>query len=88
MMSVLTPPFGLAPPGSLQHLSSSSEVYGTCTGVLEGVKVAGVLGDQQAALFGQACFSRGQAKCTYGTVLWERESCAAGLVPRLMDRAM
>ena len=46
---------------------SSSEVYGTCTGFLKGVPVSGILGDQQAALFGQACFSRGQAKCTYGT---------------------
>lgn len=34
---------------------------------LAGVPVAGVAGDQQAALFGQACFSPGQAKCTYGT---------------------
>jgi glycerol kinase len=34
---------------------------------LEGVSIAGILGDQQAALFGQACFKRGEAKCTYGT---------------------
>ncbi len=34
---------------------------------LEAVPVAGVAGDQQAALFGQACFTPGQAKCTYGT---------------------
>ena len=47
---------------------SSSEVYGKCTtAVLAGVPIAGILGDQQAALFGQACFQRGQAKCTYGT---------------------
>ena len=36
-------------------------------GVLEGVPVAAALGDQQAALFGQTCFSPGEGKCTYGT---------------------
>ena len=36
-------------------------------GVLEGVPVASALGDQQAALFGQTCFSPGEGKCTYGT---------------------
>ncbi len=35
--------------------------------LLDGVPVSGAAGDQQAALFGQACFSAGQAKCTYGT---------------------
>jgi glycerol kinase len=34
---------------------------------LEGVRIGGVLGDQQAALFGQTCFGVGEAKCTYGT---------------------
>lgn len=51
----------------LAEISSSSEVYGECRGVLEGVPVAGILGDQQAALFGQACFRPGEAKNTYGT---------------------
>ena len=32
-----------------------------------GIPIAGILGDQQAALFGQACFEKGQCKCTYGT---------------------
>ncbi len=36
-------------------------------GVLEGVRVSGILGDQQAAMFGQACFNPGDAKNTYGT---------------------
>ena len=36
-------------------------------GDLDGVPIAGILGDQQAALFGQACFEAGEAKCTYGT---------------------
>ena len=41
----------------------------TATGVddLAGVPIAGILGDQHAALFGQTCFEAGQAKCTYGT---------------------
>jgi glycerol kinase len=42
-------------------------VYGTGGFDLDGVPIAGDLGDQQAALFGQACFEAGQAKCTYGT---------------------
>jgi len=51
----------------LPTIVSSSEIYGTATGVLEGVPVASALGDQQAALFGQTCFSPGEGKCTYGT---------------------
>ena len=50
--------------------SSSASFYGTTLpgGPLgEGVPVCGCLGDQQAALFGQACHEAGQAKCTYGT---------------------
>ena len=48
----------------LPKIVSSSEVYGTTR---EGIPVAGDLGDQQAALFGQTCFSPGEAKNTYGT---------------------
>ena len=55
------------PRACLPTIASSSETYGTCTGVLEGVPLAGILGDQQAALFGQACLSPGEAKNTYGT---------------------
>lgn len=51
----------------LPRICSSSQVYGTCDGLLAGVPVSGVLGDQQAATFGQACFEVGQAKSTYGT---------------------
>lgn len=58
--------FGV-PRSMLPSIKSSSEVYGTCTGILDGVRAAGILGDQQAALFGQTCFERGNAKCTYGT---------------------
>jgi glycerol kinase len=51
----------------LPEIRSSSEVYGTGTGPLAGVPIAGDLGDQHAALFGQACFAPGDAKNTYGT---------------------
>jgi len=55
------------PRACLPEIRSSSEVYGVSTGALAGVPVAGALGDQQAALFGQACFEEGEGKCTYGT---------------------
>ncbi len=55
------------PKSMLPAIKASSEVYGTCVGALAGVPVAGDLGDQQAALFGQTCFSPGEAKNTYGT---------------------
>ncbi len=51
----------------LPAIRSSSEVYGLGVGELAGVPISGDLGDQQAALFGQACFEPGQIKCTYGT---------------------
>jgi len=47
--------------------SSDARAFGVATGVLEGVPVCGVLGDQQAALFGQACYASGDVKNTYGT---------------------
>jgi len=55
------------PPAMLPRIGSSSEVYGTAIGTLAGVPIAGDLGDQQAALFGQTCFAAGEAKNTYGT---------------------
>jgi len=55
------------PRAMLPEIRSSSEVYGEARGILAGVPVAGALGDQQAALFGQACFALGEGKCTYGT---------------------
>ncbi|HZE23196.1 MAG TPA: glycerol kinase GlpK [Blattabacteriaceae bacterium] len=52
----------------LPEIRSSSEVYGhIAQGPLEGVAIAGILGDQQAALVGQTCFRSGEAKNTYGT---------------------
>ena len=47
------------PAAMLPAIRSSSEVYGTGVGDLAGVPIAGDLGDQQAALFGQACFEAG-----------------------------
>src|SRR5689334_23744416 len=56
------------PMSMLPEIRASSEVYGEVkTGSLKGVQVAGDLGDQQAATFGQACFDAGDAKNTYGT---------------------
>ncbi len=58
------------PAALLPQIASSSEIYGETKGVPglpDGIPVAGIAGDQQAALFGQACFSAGEAKCTYGT---------------------
>jgi len=61
--------FGV-PRSVLPEIMASSAVYGTTRGVKalpDGIPVAGIAGDQQAALFGQACFEPGEAKCTYGT---------------------
>ncbi|MGZ6269133.1 MAG: glycerol kinase GlpK [Candidatus Limnocylindrales bacterium] len=55
------------PRAMLPAIKASSAVYGTAVGDLAGIPVAGDLGDQQAALFGQTCFSAGEAKNTYGT---------------------
>ncbi len=55
------------PRAMLPAVRPSSEVYGKATGALAGIPVSGDLGDQQAALFGQTCFSPGEAKNTYGT---------------------
>ncbi|MBF9195321.1 glycerol kinase GlpK [Microvirga terrestris] len=55
------------PRACLPQIRSSSEVYGEATDNLAGLPIAGILGDQQAALVGQACFRQGEAKNTYGT---------------------
>lgn len=60
--------FGV-PRAILPKVCSSSEVYGEVEtpGELKGIPIAGIAGDQQAALFGQACFEEGATKNTYGT---------------------
>ncbi len=57
------------PTSMLPRIVSNSEVYakGRSQGLLAGVPIAGSLGDQQAATFGQVCFTKGMAKNTYGT---------------------
>jgi glycerol kinase len=76
------------PRSVLPRIVSSSEVYGeVAAGPLRGVPIAGILGDQQAALVGQTCFRPGEAKNTYGTGCFllmntgpKPVSSAAGLV--------
>jgi glycerol kinase len=59
--------FGI-PAAILPRIRPSSDIYGTASeSVLQGVTIAGILGDQQAALVGQTCFKPGEAKNTYGT---------------------
>jgi glycerol kinase len=57
------------PRAMLPEVRSSSEVYGEVSvpGVARGIPIAGILGDQQAATFGQAAFDAGESKNTYGT---------------------
>ncbi len=62
MLAAMTIPAAMLP-----AIKPSAAVYGQAKGALEGIPVAGDLGDQQAALFGQTCFSTGEAKNTYGT---------------------
>src|SRR5690606_30269928 len=82
------------PPAILPRIASSSEVYGRIArGPLAGVPLAGILGDQQAALVGQACFQPGEAKNTFGTGCFllmntgqEAVPSAAGLVTTVAYR--
>lgn len=58
------------PRSILPSIESSSGLFGTTLGLRvlpDGIPVTGIAGDQQAALFGQACFEVGEAKCTFGT---------------------
>jgi glycerol kinase len=58
------------PESVLPRIVGSAEVVGRTAGVRflpDGIPIAGIAGDQQAALFGQTCFAEGDAKCTYGT---------------------
>lgn len=67
----------------LPEVRSSSEVYGqTAAGVFETpVRIGGIAGDQQSALFGQNCFSRGMAKNTYGTGCFMLMNIGTAAVP-------
>lgn len=62
--------FGKIKKDSLPEIKQSADLFGTTKGlsfIPDGIPITGVLGDQQAALAGQTCYSKGQAKCTYGT---------------------
>jgi glycerol kinase len=71
------------PLSMLPAIRSSSEVYGhgRRDGLLTGVPIAGDLGDQQAATFGQACFEPGMAKNTYGTGCFMLMNTGTEIVP-------
>jgi len=70
------------PRAMLPQVRSSSEIYGEATlGTIAGVPVAGILGDQQAALVGQACFRPGEVKNTYGTGCFLLMNTGERLVP-------
>ena len=65
----------------LPEIRPSSQVFGTAKGLLAGVPIAADLGDQQAALVGQTCFSPGEAKNTYGTGCFMLLNTGEAIVP-------
>jgi glycerol kinase len=70
------------PPQILPRICSSSECYGAATlASVNGVPIAGILGDQQAALVGQTCFHPGDAKNTYGTGCFLLMNTGRDIVP-------
>lgn len=72
------------PVSMLPEIKPSSEVYGDITetwGLAPGTPVAGDLGDQQAALFGQVCFEIGEAKNTYGTGCFLLSNTGSTIIP-------
>ncbi len=86
LVSIICSPHSV-PLSALPEIRSSSEVYAICTKdatnipVLEGVPVACILGDQQAALVGQAAFEAGEAKNTYGTGMFLMMNTGTKVVP-------
>lgn len=75
--------FGV-PASVLPEVRSSSEVYAKTEGFAplpDGIPIAGIAGDQQAALFGQMCFQVGDAKCTYGTGAFMLENIGDAPIP-------
>ena len=70
------------PAACLPTIVSSSDIYGTVKGgALDGVPLAGILGDQQSALVGQTCFRPGEAKNTYGTGCFMLMHTGTNIVP-------
>lgn len=69
------------PRAMLPKIASSSEVYGKAQlSPIRDVPIAGILGDQQAALVGQTCFAAGEAKNTYGTGCFMLENTGTEIV--------
>ncbi len=72
--------FGV-PEKMLPKIASSSEIYGKAQlDSIKDVPIAGILGDQQAALVGQTCFNAGEAKNTYGTGCFMLENTGTNLI--------
>ncbi len=72
------------PQAMLPEVHPSAHAFGTTLGVPglpDGVPICGIAGDQQAALFGQACFTAGEAKCTYGTGAFVMMNTGEKIVP-------
>lgn len=71
------------PESMLPAVRSSSEIYGETAGIkdLEALPIAGIAGDQQAALFGQQCIAQGMTKNTYGTGCFMLQNTAERAVP-------
>jgi len=81
-----TIPIDTALPRIVPSSSTLGVIHGVecCSGnkmALKNIPVASILGDQQAALFGQTCFAPGEAKCTYGTGLFLMMNTGAQLIP-------
>jgi glycerol kinase len=79
MCEMLRVPRGILP----EIVPSAGELGRTkaMPGLPDGIPIAGIAGDQQAALFGQACFTPGEAKCTYGTGAFVLVNCGNRPVP-------
>lgn len=71
------------PVSMMPEVQSSSEIYAEVSGIsgLNGIRIAGIAGDQQAALFGQRCSSPGMTKSTYGTGCFMLQNTGTRAVP-------
>ncbi len=72
------------PSATLPEVRRSADRFGVTRGVPglpDGIPICGIAGDQQAALFGQACFAPGEAKCTYGTGAFVMLNTGSEIVP-------
>lgn len=77
MLPTIVPSSGVV--GTVSSALADHSLGGT--DVLSGIPIAGILGDQQAALFGQTCFQPGEAKCTYGTGCFLLKNTGNTIIP-------